>query len=237
MTPHQDTSTERDLVANMRVLEADHEPDGWPAVRMSTISALCDEIERLRAALASRDEAAQQPQGQELQEMEARKDAAYLERNQVVAALAKCFPSGIARTAIEGWSEDWHGCVYIDLPTGQASWHFHDSHAYLFDGLPPYQGKWDGHTTEEKYARLAALKTQGQAVSDEEIDAALRDIDHVARYYEVYEYGLPVHLLDGADFPDYKDVAEGMRQPIRAILALRDGPESGITAKEQGNGN
>ena len=94
----------------------------------------------------------------ELADMEARKDAAYLERNQVVAALAKAFPSGVARTAIEGWSEDWHGCVYIDLPTGQASWHFHDSQAYLFDGLPPYAGKWDGHTTEEKYARLAALK-------------------------------------------------------------------------------
>ena len=62
--PHQDTSAEHDLVANMRALEADHEPDGWPAVRMKEISALCDEIERLRAALASRDEAAQQPQGQ-----------------------------------------------------------------------------------------------------------------------------------------------------------------------------
>jgi hypothetical protein len=98
----------------------------------------------------------------ELKEMEARKDAAYLERNQVVAALAKCFPSGVARTAIEGWSEDWHGCVYIDLPTGQASWHFHDSQAYLFDGLPPYAGKWDGHTAEEKYARLAALAVQAE---------------------------------------------------------------------------
>jgi len=92
-----------------------------------------------------------------LAEMEARKDAAYLERNQVVAALARCFPSGIARTAIEGWSEDWHGCVFIDLPTGQASWHFHDSHAYLFTGLPPYTKPWDGHTTAEKYERLAAL--------------------------------------------------------------------------------
>lgn len=57
----------------------------------------------------------------EVEKMRARKDAAYLERNQVVAALAKCFPSGIAKTAIEGWGEDWHGCVYIDLPTGQAS--------------------------------------------------------------------------------------------------------------------
>lgn len=93
-------------------------------------------------------------------EMEARKDAAYLERNQVVAALAKCFPSGIAKTAIEGWSEDWHGCVYIDLPTGQVSWHYHDSQAYLFDGLPAYAKPWDGHSTEEKYQRVAALMPQ-----------------------------------------------------------------------------
>ena len=100
---------------------------------------------------------------QQLADMEARKDAAYLERNQVVSALAKCFPSGVARTEIEGWSDDWHGCVYIDLPTGQASWHFHDSHAYLFDSLPAYAGAWDGHSTEEKYARLAALSAPQQA--------------------------------------------------------------------------
>lgn len=85
-------------------------------------------------------------------------DAAYLERNQVVAALAKCFPSGTKQTAIEGWDKEWHGCVFIDLPTGQASWHYHDSHAHLFAGLPEYQGVWDGHTTPEKYERLAGLR-------------------------------------------------------------------------------
>lgn len=89
--------------------------------------------------------------------MEARKDEAYLERNRLVALLSTLFPAGRARTAIEGWSEDWHGCVYIDLPTGQASWHYHDSQAHLFDHLPEYQGKWDGHTTEQKYERIAAL--------------------------------------------------------------------------------
>lgn len=92
-----------------------------------------------------------------LTDMLAEKDAAYLERNQVVAALASIFPSGIARTDIPGWLPEWHGCVYIDLPTGQASWHYHDSHAHLFAHLPPYAGKWDGHTTGEKYARLAAV--------------------------------------------------------------------------------
>lgn len=102
---------------------------------------------------------------QQLADMTARKDAAYLERNQAVAALAKCFPSGVARTAIEGWSEDWHGCVYIDLPTGQVSWHFHDSQADLFKDLPAYTKPWDGHTTEEKYARLAKLKNQEQQVA------------------------------------------------------------------------
>lgn len=84
-------------------------------------------------------------------------DAVYEERNKVVAALAKCFPSGTARTAIEGWDPEWHGCVYIDLPTGQVSWHFHESQAYLFDDLPPYTKPWDGHDTPEKYRRVAAL--------------------------------------------------------------------------------
>ena len=91
----------------------------------------------------------------QLSEMEARKDAAYLERNQLVSLLSKLFPSGIKRTAIEGWSDDWHGCVYIDLPTGQASGHYHDSQAYLFAHLPPYAGEWDGHDTEQKYERIA----------------------------------------------------------------------------------
>ena len=62
------------------------------------------------------------------------------------------------KTAIEGWSEDWHGCVYIEFPTFQASWHFHDFQAYLFDNLPEEPNLWDGHTTEEKYANLRGLE-------------------------------------------------------------------------------
>ncbi len=84
-------------------------------------------------------------------------DGAYLERNRVVAALARLFPSGTRRTVIDGWDEEWFGCVYIDLPTGQASWHYHDSQAGLFAGLPEYAGEWDGHDTPEKYQRVAEL--------------------------------------------------------------------------------
>lgn len=87
-----------------------------------------------------------------------RKDDAYEERNRVVALLARMFPSGTKRTDIPGWDAEWHGCVYIDLPTGQVSWHYHDSQAHLFADLPPYKGEWDGHDTPEKYRRIEALK-------------------------------------------------------------------------------
>jgi hypothetical protein len=89
-------------------------------------------------------------------------NAAYAERNRLVAYLARQFPSGIARTAIEGWEPEWHGCVYIDTPAGQLSWHYHDREAHLFADLPPYAGEWDGHTTEQKYERLRLLTGAGQ---------------------------------------------------------------------------
>lgn len=89
-------------------------------------------------------------------ELRGREDAAYEERSKVVALLASLFPSGIAKTAISGWHPEWHGCVYVDLPTGQASWHYHESHAHLFAHLPPYGGVYDGHSTDEKYDRVRA---------------------------------------------------------------------------------
>jgi len=96
-----------------------------------------------------------------IEQITAAKDGAYLERTQCVTLIARMaialgLRAGVAKTAIEGWSDDWHGCVYIDLPTGQVSWHYHDSQAALFAGLPAYAGKWDGHDTPEKYRRVEA---------------------------------------------------------------------------------
>lgn len=112
-------------------------------------------------------------------------DAVYEERNRVVALLAAVFPSVRARTAIEGWSEDWHGCIYITLPTGQASWHYHDSQAHLFAHVPEGAAIWDGHTTPQKYERVAAAchaaltaKAQRNALQARVVtlEAALRPI-------------------------------------------------------------
>ena len=96
-----------------------------------------------------------------IEELEADKNAAYLERNKLVALIAGLFSSGINSTAIEGWSDDWHGCVYIDFPWGQASWHYHDSQANLFAHLPQYKGEWDGHTTDQKYAAIVRSALKG----------------------------------------------------------------------------
>ncbi len=94
----------------------------------------------------------------EIQQLKKQKRAVYTERNRLVAFIASMFPSGIKETDIPGWDKEWHGCVYIDLPNGQASWHYHESQANMFAHLPRYEGEWDGHTTEEKYNRIAALE-------------------------------------------------------------------------------
>lgn len=90
------------------------------------------------------------------------KDRAYEERNRCVALIAKMaqwagWNAGITHTEIDGWNPEWHGCVYIDLPTGQVSWHYHDSQAGFFSFLPTYDGEWDGHETPEKYNRVADM--------------------------------------------------------------------------------
>jgi hypothetical protein len=90
-------------------------------------------------------------------------DIAYRERNQLVALLTILFPSGKAKTTIEGWDEAWNGCVYIDFPWGQASWHYHRDDEAMFAHLMPYTKGWDGHTTDEKYSKIAAeIRARGQ---------------------------------------------------------------------------
>lgn len=51
-----------DIVQELKLFEIDHDPEGWPAIRMRQISAVCDELtalraenERLKAELAESD--------------------------------------------------------------------------------------------------------------------------------------------------------------------------------------
>jgi hypothetical protein len=86
------------------------------------------------------------------------KDLAYSERNKLVSLLSKLFPASLERHPEEDktWEDDWRWIVFIQLPTGQVSWHIHDSELPLFDHLPREQGvKWDGHTNDEKWDRVS----------------------------------------------------------------------------------
>lgn len=86
-------------------------------------------------------------------------DAAYRERNALVAALLRVggYPAEVVMAPdTEGW---W--IVYAETPAGQVSWHISPDDMDLFRDWPVAFGSrpspWDGHTTDEKYARLAAL--------------------------------------------------------------------------------
>lgn len=87
------------------------------------------------------------------------KDVAYRERNKLVVALTKFFPSYLMRHPQDpDWEQDWMWIVCIEGPTGQMTWHIHDSEIELFDHLPRSDvNTFDGHTTDEKYERLAAI--------------------------------------------------------------------------------
>lgn len=90
-------------------------------------------------------------------------DIAYRERNRCVALIARMALQLGLRVGVrkhpaddKGWEPDWRTVVFIDLPTGQVSWHFHDSERGLLEGLPPYPERWDGHDTPTKYERVRA---------------------------------------------------------------------------------
>lgn len=119
--------------------------------------------EALPALLASHEALSAQ-----VADMRARKDVAYDERNRMVAVLTKLFPASLERHPEEDleWEDDWRWVVYIDSPAGQLSWHIHDRQVPMFEHLPRFQGrKWDGHTTEDKYKRLAEMPVQAAEVA------------------------------------------------------------------------
>lgn len=85
-------------------------------------------------------------------------DAVYTERAQLVAALSKLFPASLEEHDGADWDDEWRTVCFIDLPTGQVSWHIAKADLGYFAHLQKGAGRiWDGHDTPEKYKRLNAL--------------------------------------------------------------------------------
>ena len=61
----------------------------------------------------------------------------------VVKAMSEALLRGLnAGVRLDPQEPEWP-VFYIDLPTGQVSWH-----------MPQYGRAWDGHTTDQKYERI-----------------------------------------------------------------------------------
>lgn len=91
---------------------------------------------------------------------EAERDGAYRERAHLLAWLATHYPAVIA-PAPDVEEPGWQ-LLYITAPTGQLSWHISPRDAGLLSHVQRVEpddprAKWDGHTTEQKYQRIAAL--------------------------------------------------------------------------------
>lgn len=119
----------------------------------------------------------------------------YRERAMLVAFLTRLYPSsiGIDATADVGFQT----VVYIHgRPAGQMSWHIADADRDLFDHVTRDDAPvWDGHTTDEKYRRLAALPgsltTDPTAIMASSLSVALAEDRAEAR-------GVPYHMIVGA---------------------------------------
>jgi len=76
----------------------------------------------------------------------------YRERAHFVAFLSKMFPASM-------WADERepnYPVIGIETIAGQLSWHVNQADMDLFAHVTE-QGAWDGHTTEEKYERLAKI--------------------------------------------------------------------------------
>jgi len=140
--------------------ERDEPTPGFPLSLMGAADRALDELAAEVTGLQDRLAGLED----KVRELGAAKDAAYSERNQCVSFIAKLArvlgcPAwiGVHNAADLTWERDWLHIVFIELPTGQVSWHIHDSELPRFAFLPRKDDVgWDGHGTAEKYERMRA---------------------------------------------------------------------------------
>lgn len=87
-------------------------------------------------------------------------DEAYTERAHLVALLATLYPA--YKTPALDVDEPGWWLLFMYASEQQMSWHFSPADAHLITGvqtLPStdWRVEWDGHTTEQKYARIRQM--------------------------------------------------------------------------------
>jgi hypothetical protein len=97
-------------------------------------------------------------QGQ-INDLTTERDGAYRERARLIALLAAMTPKAVITPAEDTDEPGWQ-IIYLLIGGRQASWHIAPRDADLFEHVKHVNSMdpltiWDGHTTEEKYARIA----------------------------------------------------------------------------------
>lgn len=103
-----------------------------------------------------------------INQLVAEKDTAYRERDMLVCALSKIWPSHLAYDDQVGWDDEWRWVVCVHSPQGQLTWHIRKSELPWFGHLNHAANHWDGHTTPEKYERLSRLTSQNESSAKQE---------------------------------------------------------------------
>jgi hypothetical protein len=134
----------------------------------------------------------------------------YSERARLVALLAASYPSALVHGAdprAPGWP-----VVYVELPTGQCSWHIAPGDIGLFDHVPTVPNHiWDGHDGAERDRRVSACT--GQLVRQREKQAAMATslgragmgrprLFHLQRHRDVSGVSGIGRVADGVEWPD-----------------------------------
>ncbi len=78
-------------------------------------------------------------------------DEAYLDRNLAVQVLAVLARQLGYQAGIRNREDEWP-ILYVELPTGQVSWHIPKEEIAAY--FPDYPGEWDGHDLKEKRDRI-----------------------------------------------------------------------------------
>ena len=97
-------------------------------------------------------------QENQIKQLKDKLDDTYRERNIMVAALSRVYPSHFSKhdRKEKSYDDDYKWIVCVHTPLGTATWHIQKCEKkLLFDHLKlKLKCKWDGHSTEIKYNRI-----------------------------------------------------------------------------------
>lgn len=131
-------------------------------------------------------------------------NAAYTERAHLLSFLSTWAESVLSYNDPK---EPTWAVLYVNVPTGQMTWHIAPSDMHLFNHVPVVPGddlraQWDGHDTEEKYKRFRVMTEFAREVRDvvseivgqiDPMDPNLKEL-RVSGVYESDEDKKDMHL-------------------------------------------